>query len=91
LREFGYGHLVDRIYIYHSRWASRLPLIDPKRQDLEPLLLASEMRRLVREMRPLLGEAGWGQSLLDDKPFLGEEYFEVFYQDVMGMLEQLNR
>ena len=66
-------------------------MIDPKRQDLEPLLLASEMRRLAREMRPLLGEAGWGQSLRDDKAFQGEEYFEVFYQDVTGILAQLNR
>jgi hypothetical protein len=68
-----------------------LGVIDPKRQDLEPLLLASEMRRLAREMRPLLGEAGWGQSLRDDKAFQGEEYLEVFYQDVTGILAQLNR
>lgn len=64
---------------------------DPKRQDLEPLLLASEMRRLAREMLPLLGEAKWGQYLRDDKGYRGEEYAEVFFQDVQDILEHVYR
>jgi len=68
-----------------------LGLIEPKRQDLEPLLLASELRRLGRDMRPLLGEAGWGMRLRDDRAYLGENYLEVFFQDVKEILEQLNR
>jgi hypothetical protein len=42
-------------------------------------------------MKPLLGEAGWGQYLMDDKAFLGEEYAEVFFQDMKGVLKRVNR
>jgi hypothetical protein len=68
-----------------------LGLNDPKRQGLDTLLLSSEMRRLAREIRPLLGEAGWGQCLRDDKVYGGEEYTEVFFQDVKDLLVRLNR
>lgn len=68
-----------------------LGLNEPKRQNLDPLLLASELRRLARDMRPLLGEAGWGQLLRDDSGFRGEAYAEVFFQDVKVILERLNR
>lgn len=68
-----------------------LGLIEPKRQDLDPLLLASELRRLARNMRPLLGEAGWGQSLRPDSAYRGEAYAEVFFQDVKAILERLHR
>ncbi len=67
-----------------------LGLIDPKRQGLDSLLLASELRRLSRDMKPLLDEAGWGQYLMDDKAFLGEEYKEVFFQDMEGVLKRVN-
>jgi len=67
-----------------------LGLIDPKRQNLDPLLLASELRRLAGDMRPLLGEAGWGQSLRPDSAYRGEEYAEVFFQDVKDILKRLN-
>lgn len=66
-----------------------LGLIGPKRQGLDLLLLASELRRLEREMKPFLGEAGWGQYLRDDKAFLGEEYAEAFFQDMKGLLNRL--
>lgn len=36
----------------------RQGLTDPKLQEVEPLLLASEFWRLTMKMRPLLGEAG---------------------------------
>ena len=68
-----------------------LGLIEPKRQDLDPLLLASELRRLGRDMRPLMGEAGWGMRLRDDSAYRGEDYLEVFFQDVTEILEQLDR
>jgi hypothetical protein len=67
-----------------------LGLIDPKWQDLDLLLLASELRRLVRKMKPFLGEAGWEQYLRDDKAFIGEEYAEVFFQDMEEMLKRIN-
>lgn len=67
-----------------------LGLIDPKRQNLDPLLLASEWRRLTIAMRPLLGEAGWGMHLRDESSYRGEEYGEIFVQDITKLLERLN-
>ena len=68
-----------------------LGVIDPKRQDLDPLLLSSELRRLAREMRPLLGLAGWGMRLRDDTAYPGESYAAIFLQDVREILDYLNR
>ena len=68
-----------------------LGLIDPKRQDLDPLLLASEFRRLAIDMRPLLGEAGLAMHLRGESAFRGEEYGEAFVQDMTTLLERLNR
>lgn len=68
-----------------------LGLIEPKRQNLDPLLLASELRRLAIAMRPLLGEAGWGMHLRNENAYLGEEYGFIFVQDITALLERLNR
>ena len=64
---------------------------DSTRQDLDPLLLSSELRRLARELRPLLGEAGLGMRFRDDSAYRGEGYTEIFFQDVREILGQLNR
>jgi hypothetical protein len=68
-----------------------LGVIDPKRQDMDPLLLASELRRLSREMRPLLAQAGWGSQLNDDSPYHGKEYADVFMGDVKIILQEYSR
>lgn len=67
-----------------------LGLDDPKRQKLDPLLLSSELRRLAREMRPLLGEAGLGMRLQDDGAYQGESYTAIFLRDVQEILGHLN-
>jgi hypothetical protein len=66
-------------------------VIDPKRQNLDPLTLASEWRRLGNEMRPLLGDAGWGRQLEDDSSFRGVEYSVVFIRNIKDILSQLNQ
>jgi hypothetical protein len=68
-----------------------LGITDPKRQDLDPLLLSSELRRLARELRPLLGDAGYATCLRDDTSYRGAEYAEIFFDDMRGLLEQLKR
>jgi hypothetical protein len=75
--------------LFRALEALWLGLNDPKRQDLDSLLLASEMRRLALEIRPFLGEAGCGQCLRDDKAYRGEEYTGVFFQDVKVLLTRL--
>jgi hypothetical protein len=68
-----------------------LGLTDPKRQNLDPLLLASELRRLTIAMRPLLGEAGWGMHLRSEGAYKGEDYCAVFMQDMTALLERLDQ
>jgi DNA-binding CsgD family transcriptional regulator len=64
---------------------------DPKRQNLDPLTQASELRRLGKEMRPLLADAGWGRQLEDDSSFRGVEYSAIFIRNIEGILNQLNQ
>ena len=66
-------------------------VIDPKWQNLDPLTLASELRRLGKEIRPLLADAGWGRQLEDDSSFRGVEYSAVFIRNIEGILDQLNQ
>ncbi|WP_305046650.1 hypothetical protein [Geoalkalibacter sp.] len=68
-----------------------LGLTDPRQQGLDELMLASEWRRLARKLRPLLGDAGWGQPLRDDAPYKGEKYAEVFVEDVHNLLSRIRR
>jgi hypothetical protein len=67
-----------------------LGLTAPKLQEVEPLLLVSEFRRLTMKMRPLLGEAGWGKFLRNEQEYRGEEYGPVFVQDLTALLVGLN-
>lgn len=57
-----------------------------KLQSLDPLMMASEWRRIAKQMRPLLGDAGKGQPMTEDSPYQGEKYFEVFMDDVRNLL-----
>jgi hypothetical protein len=65
-----------------------LGVVDPKRQDMDPLLLASELRLLSREMRPLVAQAGSGSQLNDDILHHGAEYANVFMRDVELILQE---
>ena len=63
-----------------------LGVADPKRQKMDDLLLSSELRRVAKSMKPLLGDAGWGQPLRDESAYKGEKYAKVFFEDVLGFL-----
>jgi len=66
-------------------------VIDPKRQNLDPLTRASELRLLGKEMRPLLADAGLGRQMEDDSSYRGAEYSAVFIRNIKGILSQLNQ
>jgi hypothetical protein len=97
--------VLDKLLLFDgkpTKWCNWAPLFraleilclgitDLKLQHLDPLLLASELRRLAHNMSPLLGDAGWGQRLSDDKPIHGEKYTEVFFQDIKDILKHLNQ
>ena len=63
-----------------------LGVADTKRQKMDDLLLSSELRRVAKDMKPLLGDAGWGQPLRDESAYKGEKYAKVFFEDVLGFL-----
>jgi hypothetical protein len=62
---------------------------DPKRQALDPLMLASEWRRIAEEIRVLLGDAGMGQPLREASSFAGAKYYEVFQEDIRKFITRL--
>jgi hypothetical protein len=63
-----------------------LRLNDPKLNDLESLLQASEVRQLMTKVRPALERAGFDRTLSDDRQHLGESYLPVFIADVKKLL-----
>jgi len=62
---------------------------DPKRQNYDLLMFASEWRRLAEEMKVLLSDAGMGQPLRKSRSFAGEKYYEVFQENVRKVSERL--
>ena len=46
------------------------------------LLGSSSDLPVIEKMRPLLGDAGWGQPLRDESAYKGEKYADVFFEDV---------
>lgn len=64
-----------------------LGITDAQRQQMDALLLSSELRRTAQQMIPLLGDAGMGQPLRDPAGFRGETYAEVFFEDVRRLLK----
>lgn len=63
-----------------------LGVADPNRQEMDDLLLSSELRRIAGKMKALLGEAGWGQPLRDTSAYKGEKYTNVFFEDIRAFL-----
>ena len=88
--------VLDKVIRPHgdvTPWANSAPLFrafeilwlgvsDSNRQEMDELLLSSELRRVAQKMKPLLGDAGWGQPLRDESAYKGEKYADVFFEDV---------
>lgn len=89
LRPDGRTPWMNSVSLFRALETLWLGLSDPRRRNLDPLLLASEWRRLAREIRPLLGEAGLGQPLREESSFPGDEYHDVFIEDILRILARL--
>lgn len=89
LRPGGPTPWVNSVPLFRALEIIWLAVSDPGKQTLDPLMLASEWRRLVRRVLPLLGDAGMGQPFRDDSRFPGERYFEIFMEDISKFLTQL--
>ena len=59
---------------------------DPGLDGFEPLLLASQWRRVRQEIAPDLAEVGLGAALRSASSYPGEEYADVFVEDVEKVL-----
>ncbi|MBD3383338.1 hypothetical protein GF407_00290 [candidate division KSB1 bacterium] len=57
--------------------------------DLDYLLQASELRKLMKTIRPGIEMAGFGSDLSDDSQHLGEAFTPVFVKDIRWLLERL--
>lgn len=89
LRPHGNTPWIKSVPLFRALEALWLGLSDPRQQNLDRLLLASEWRRLAKEMAPYLGDAGWGQPLRDPQSYKGETYYDIFIEDVVKIVGRL--
>lgn len=54
--------------------------------ELEPVMQASELRELMRQVKPRIGSAGFATAISDDRLYLGEDYKDVFLSDTGRLL-----
>ncbi len=67
-----------------------LAIDDPMRRKIDdPVLAASEFRRIANAIRPLIGETGLGARLSDDAGYRGESYTAVFVGEIAGLLAEI--
>lgn len=89
LRPEGRTPWMNSVPLFRALEILWLGLSDPRQEHLDEPLLASEWRRLAREIRPLLGDAGLGQPLREDSSYPGDAYYGIFIEDIGGVLEGL--
>jgi hypothetical protein len=89
LRPEGWTPWVNSVPLFRALEILWLGVTNPKLQSLDPLMLASEWRRITKQIRPLLGDAGRGQPLREDFSFAGEKYYEIFIDDISQVLAKL--
>lgn len=66
-----------------------LKLSEPDFLNLDELLQSSELRQLMKIIRPKIEKAGFGQVLSDETHYLGEAYTPVFVGDMNCLFEKL--
>ena len=63
-----------------------LKMNDQEFLDLDALLQASELRRLMGIVKPDIEQAGYSRNITDPSSVVGEEYVPVFMQDITALL-----
>jgi len=66
-----------------------LALNRPDLAALEPLLLSSELRKLMKSVKTDIQRAGFARVISDDNIHLGEEYISVFFADIKKIFQNL--
>ncbi len=68
-----------------------LSIDDPMRRQIDdPVLAASEFRRIAKAIRPLVGETGLGARLSEGAGYRGESYTSVFVREISGLLAEIS-
>ena len=91
LRENGWTPWAYSAPLFKALEALWLGVSDPMKKEMDELLLSSELRQISKTMRPLLGSAGYGQPLRDDRSFPGEQYIDVFMEDTMNLITKITK
>ena len=65
-----------------------LKMNDQEFLDLDALLQASELRRLMGIVKPDIEQAGFSRNITDPTSVVGEEYTPVFMDDITALLGQ---
>ncbi len=63
-----------------------LKLLDPTRDELDPRVLAVELRKLLADIRPAVERAGYPVNTLSRLQYTGEEFVTEFLRDVETIL-----
>lgn len=64
-------------------------LNQPELSTLDPLLQSSELRKLMREVKPDIQRAGFARVLSDDSAYPGEEYTNIFLSDINRAIRKI--
>ncbi|MBN2429004.1 MAG: hypothetical protein JXK94_11765 [Deltaproteobacteria bacterium] len=89
LRPDGWTPWVNSIHLFRALEILWFGVSSSRLETFDPLVVASEWRRLARELKPLLGASGMGQPLREDALFPGEKYFEIFVEDINRVLAKV--
>ena len=80
------GAVQVRIEARRKSYSLAPGILDPLLETREPMLLASQWRRVMRAIAPDLAEAGMAGGLRSERSYPGEQYDDVFVEDVDRIL-----
>ena len=63
-----------------------LKLLDPTLDDLDPRVLAVELRKLLADIRPAVERAGFPANTLSRLQYTGDEFVSAFLNDIHSIL-----
>ncbi|MBN1983512.1 MAG: hypothetical protein JW795_18385 [Chitinivibrionales bacterium] len=64
-------------------------ICEPDFLNSDDLLQSSELRQLMKSIRPAIVKSGFGHLLSDDVHYLGEAYIPVFISDIDRLFEKM--
>jgi hypothetical protein len=67
-----------------------LSLYDLSEKEMSPILHSSRLRQLMKVLRPGVEASGFGEYLSDAASFPGEQYKDVFVEDIRRLFSELN-